>query len=338
MANLKDVPYYTPGRTTPLFGVDYMEELPKAWGGRHWGAQNHAGTLELVMVHRPGEENVASEIEEDPAFFNLPQGNINLEAMQKEHDAFTDILRGDGAEVIYLDPEPPRVGTYGVPLRGLVYSRTATAINGGILLDRNANHYKRGMEYFYAKKLLELGCPILYTVHGNGSFEASDLIFAKPDTAVLARSIRSNEEGLRQIEGMLRQNGIEDILYTDLPGYWGRRESQWGGSSGFFHLDAVFGMAAENVAVIYTGGVGYHLLEELDKRGIEIVEVSDAEVGNLAANLLVIRPGVVVLPEGNPETTRELERKGIKVHTLKMPELLKAGGGPKCITMPLVQH
>ncbi len=338
MSRLDETPHYTKGRTTPMFDVGFAEEIERAWGGRRWGAQNFAGTLELVLVHRPGEENLAAEIDEDPAFFNLPEGNINLEPMQKEHDAFADVLRSEGTEVVYLDPEPPLVGTYGLSLRALVYARTATVIDGGAIMDRNANLYKRGLERFYTKRLVELGCPILYTVHGMGCFETGDLIFINPRCAVLGRTVRSNQEGIDQVERILRQNGVDDIIHTDVPGYWNRRESQWGGASGYFHLDAVLGMAAEGIAVVYPGGVGYHFLEELDKRGVEIIEVPDAEVQTLAPNLLVIKPGVVVIPAGNPETVAQLESKGIKVHQVKFAELLKAGGGPQCITMPLIQR
>ena len=337
MSPLDDIRYYQKGRTAPLFKVGFMEELERAWG-RPWGAQSHTGQLEAVLVHRPGAENEAPEIREDPAFFNLPEGVPDPKGLREEHDAFTDILRQEGAEVIYLEPEPPLVGTYGIPLRALVYARTGTVIRGGAIIDRNANHYKRGMERFYSKRLAELGCPILYTVHGMGSFEASDLIFVDPTCAIIAKSVRTNQEGIDQVVPILRQNGVEDILFTDVPGYWHRRDAQWGGSSGYFHLDAVFGMAAEGVAVVYSGGVGYHLLEALDERGVEIIEVPDDEVRTLAPNLLVIKPSVVVIPAGNPQTVAQLRAKGIKVHEVAFTELLKAGGGPKCITMPLIDR
>ena len=299
MSRLDKIKYYQKGRTAPLFGVGFMEELERTWN-RPWGAQTHTGRLEMVLLHRPGEENDAPEIREDPAFFNLPEGLPDWRIMQREHDAFADVLRSEGVEVVYLEPDAPLVGTYGVSLRALVYARTATVIRGGAIMDRNANHYKRGMERFYTKRLANLGCPILYTVHGMGSFEASDLIFVSPSCAIIGKSMRTNQEGIDQVVPILRQNGVEDILFTDVPGYWHRREAQWGGASGYFHLDAIFGMAAENLAVVYPGGVGYHLLEELNSRGIEIIEVPDAEVHMLAPNLLVIKPGTVVIPGRQP--------------------------------------
>jgi N-dimethylarginine dimethylaminohydrolase len=316
-----------------------MEELEKAWG-RPWGAQTHTGRLEMVLVHRPGEENEAPEIKEDPPFFNLPKGIPDLKLMQKQHDAFVELLQNHGVEVIYLNPSPPLVGTYGIALRALVFARTGTVIRGGAILDRNANHYKRGMERFYAKRLTEIGCPILYTVHGMGSWEASDIIFVDPKCVIIGMGSRSNEEGFRQIRPILEQAGVEEFIITDLPGYWIHRTEQIGGQSGYFHLDGVFAMVAERVAVVNTAGVGYHALDKLNKRGVDIIEVPEKEAhsGYGAANGLVIAPGEVVVPAGNPETVARIRKKGITVHELDMSALLKGGGGPKCITMPLIQR
>jgi N-dimethylarginine dimethylaminohydrolase len=338
MTAVTDLPHYRPGSPRPLFDVGFMEELERAWGGRQWGAQSHTGRLEAVMVHRPGAENESSALLEDPGFVNLPEGPPDLERMQAEHDSFCATLQEEGVEVVYLEPEPPLTGTYGIPLRALMYSRTATVIEGGAIIDRNANHYKRGMERFYVQRLAALGCPILYTVHGFGSFESSDLVFVRPNLAVMAKTARSNEDGLEQVASILRRNGVDEILYTDIPGYWTARTHQWGQSSGFFHLDAVFGMAGEDVAAVYVGGVGYHLLEALSARGVEIVEVPDQEVRRLAANLLVIEPGKVVMPAGADQTAAALRAKGITVIDLDFTEILKAGGGPKCITLPLIDR
>ena len=340
MGTLDNIPYYIKGKPPrPLFEVGYMEELERAWK-RPWGAQTHTGRMEMVMVHRPGEENEAPEIDQDLAFFNLPKGKPNLEVMQKEHDDFTQLLRDHGVEVIYLNPAPPLVGTYGIPLRSLVYARTATVVNGGAIIDRNACHYKRGMEWFYTRRLMEIGCPILYTVHGMGSFEASDMIIIDRKCVLIAKSCRTNEEGIRQVRQILEQVGVEEFIMTDLPGFWSERTEVCGGSSGYYHLDAVFAMVAEGIAVVKTAGVGYHALERLYRRGIEIIEVPEPEIrpGYGAANGLVIAPGKVVVPVGNPLTVAEIRKRGIAVYEMNFSEILKGGGGPKCITLPLIQR
>lgn len=57
--------------------------------------------LKRVLLHRPGQEveNLTPEYLERLLFDDIPW----LEQAQKEHDAFADILRENGVEVVYLD-------------------------------------------------------------------------------------------------------------------------------------------------------------------------------------------------------------------------------------------
>ena len=59
------------------------------------------GKLKTVLLHRPGEEleNLTPDYLKDLLFDDIPY----LELAQKEHDAFADVLRGRGIEVLYLD-------------------------------------------------------------------------------------------------------------------------------------------------------------------------------------------------------------------------------------------
>lgn len=59
------------------------------------------GKLKKVLLHRPGREleNLMPEYLERLLFDDIPY----LKIAQQEHDAFADILRGNGVEVIYLE-------------------------------------------------------------------------------------------------------------------------------------------------------------------------------------------------------------------------------------------
>ncbi|MGJ9382210.1 arginine deiminase [Salipaludibacillus sp. CF4.18] len=58
------------------------------------------GTLEKVMVHRPGKEieNLFPEFMKEFLFDDIP----NLRLAQKEHDKFVEVLSSRGAEVLYV--------------------------------------------------------------------------------------------------------------------------------------------------------------------------------------------------------------------------------------------
>ncbi|MBS4751152.1 arginine deiminase [Granulicatella sp. zg-ZJ] len=59
------------------------------------------GKLKKVMLHRPGKEleNLMPDYLERLLFDDIPF----LEDAQKEHDAFADVLRSEGVEVVYLE-------------------------------------------------------------------------------------------------------------------------------------------------------------------------------------------------------------------------------------------
>ncbi len=56
----------------------------------------------------------------------------------------------------------------------------------------------------------------------------------------------------------------------------------------------------------------------------------------LGCNVLTVRPGVVIVAEGNPKTRRALLARGYEVHTFPASEIgVNGGGGPTCLTRPI---
>ncbi len=334
---LKRIPGYEPGKPPkPILDRSFLDELKATWG-EEWGAQSAVGRLRKVLVHRPGDENKSPLIAADPAFFNLPEGLPNLEEMQREHDNLVEVLRSEGVDVIYLNPKEPLVGTYGIPLRSACFMHEAVVVKGGAIIERPAMAYKKGLEVFIAKKLIELGCPILYTVHGNGVFEASNLWFIDERTAIIATGLRTNIEGVKQVAYILRSVGVEEIHIAHLPGYLETRPTQVGGISGIFHLDMTFGMVDESLAVIYPAGVDYDTILFLKSKDINLIEIPEEELRKCAANVLPLAPGKVIIPAGNNETIRKLRQEGIDVIDVELSEFCKAGGGPRCLTLELIR-
>jgi N-dimethylarginine dimethylaminohydrolase len=53
--------------------------------------------------------------------------------------------------------------------------------------------------------------------------------------------------------------------------------------------------------------------------------------------LLVVEPGKLIMPAGNPVVSAELRKHGITVIELDLSEFTNAGGGPTCMTLPLIR-
>lgn len=333
---MRDIPLYRPGKP-PLsfFDADFLEELERTWR-RKWGSQSSYARLRAVVVHRPGPEAAWGDV--DPQFFNLPSGLLDLARMQAQHDEFVKALHDHDVETIPLNPPEPAVGTYGLPLRSATFCHESLPVRGGVIICRTVPAYKRGLEYYHSLRLAGLGCPIVYTVHGKGFFEASNLVWLDRSTAAVAISQRSNAEGVRQVSAVLQDFGVKDIHIVHLPGPLNTRRSQTSGGGGAFHLDMVFGVAAPRLGVVYPQGVGYEFIDYLlHAKHFDLIEIPEEEVNGCPSNLLVLEPGKLIIPAGNPIVTRELRERGLEVMEIDLSEFTKGGGGPTCMTIPLIR-
>ena len=58
----------------------------------------------------------------------------------------------------------------------------------------------------------------------------------------------------------------------------------------------------------------------------------------MACNVLAVRPGVVIMLDGNPETRAALTAAGCEVHVYDGSEIsIKGDGGPTCLTAPVLR-
>jgi N-dimethylarginine dimethylaminohydrolase len=75
--------------------------------------------------------------------------------------------------------------------------------------------------------------------------------------------------------------------------------------------------------------------EWLIARGVRLIEVPDEEFETMGANVLALAPRRCVMLDGNPVTRARLEAAGAEVFSFGGSELLKGGGGPTCLALPL---
>ena len=75
-------------------------EHPESGEGPALGANSEVGRLRAVMLHRPGDElrRLTPRNSDQLLFDGLPW----VDRAQEEHDAFAEVLRGRGVEVLLL--------------------------------------------------------------------------------------------------------------------------------------------------------------------------------------------------------------------------------------------
>ena len=135
--------------------------------------------------------------------------------------------------------------------------------------------------------------------------------------------------GARQLAALATAAGGEARVF-DLP--------YWHGPGELLHLLSVISPVADDLAVVYEPLLPVGLWELLGDLGIRLIAVPEEEFATLGCNILAIRPGVVVVAEGNPRTRRALEAAGCEVHAFEAAEIgLNGGGGPTCLTRPILR-
>jgi N-dimethylarginine dimethylaminohydrolase len=319
-------------KSLPAVPIDlnYNDELRPIWG-KEWGAQSEIGRLRKVLVKRPGPEIVHPL--KDLKWYGM-KDVVDLEKARAQHDNLVQILKGEKIDVEYMEAPEMAKGPYDV-LRGLWGTRDfGFVVNGGAIVHRMSLPWDRGGEVFWAKKIMELGCPILSTVRGFGLFEGGNVVWLDPTRVCIGNSIRTNQEGIDQVSEVLKSVGVEEVKIVPLPGWLDNTDWPAGG---FAHLDCVFGYADSGLAVIYPPAVPYDFLEYLRRNGVRMIEVPPDEARDYACNIFALEPGKVLMLDGFEFTKTKLEKEGVDVITVGMSEFIKIGGGPHCATSPLIR-
>jgi N-dimethylarginine dimethylaminohydrolase len=112
----------------------------------------------------------------------------------------------------------------------------------------------------------------------------------------------------------------------------------WRGPAELVHLLSVVSPVADDLAVVFLPLLPVGLWELLRELGVRLVEVPEDEYPTLGCNVLAVRPGVVIVADGNPATRRALEAAGCEVHAIPLGEVGENGsGGPTCLTRPILR-
>ncbi len=282
---------------------------------RAFGAQSMVAPLHDVLVKRPGPAFGAAF--DDPAHGFLHP--VDLDVAHREHDQFVELLASLGPRVHVLDIEldsPDLVYTFD-PL--LVTDRGAIPLRPG---KPNRAPEPAAIEAW----TLAAGIPTVGRIESPGTIEGGDTFWLRPDLLCIGRTLRTNAEGARQLAALVGG----EVRTFDVPYWRGRAE--------LIHLLSVISPVADDLAVVYLPLLPVGLWELLGDLGIRLIEVPDEEFPTLGCNVLAVRPGVVIVAEGNPETAAALAAAGCEVHTYAATEVgINGSGGPTCMTRPILR-
>jgi N-dimethylarginine dimethylaminohydrolase len=281
-----------------------------------YGARSMTAPLREVLVQRP--RAAFGRAFDEPAHGFLHP--VDLASAQREHDAFTGLLRRLGVSVHDLASDAPH------PDLAYPFDPLLVTDRGTIAL-RSGKPTRRGEEAELERWLGARGVPALGRIRAPGTVDGGDTFWLRPDLFCIGRTLRTNDAGARQLADLIGG----DVRVFDLP--------FWRGPAELLHLLSVVSPVADDLAAAYLPLLPVGLWALLRDLGIRLIAVPDEEFRTLGCNVLAVRPGVCVVADGNPVTRRGLEAAGCEVHAFPAREIgVNGSGGPTCLARPILRQ
>lgn len=272
-------------------------------------------------------------------------------------------LGGDGLMLARLEPTAFVIP----PLPNLIYTRDNSFwVGSRVALSQMKLQYRR-FEHIELEAIYRFhpgfGQPAFAfqpcaTVDAQlSTIEGGDVMPLTPDTLLVGMGDRTEPQAVEELAGRLFDTGtVREVIAVSYP----RSET-------FMHLDTVM-TVVDRDAILHApelsskldgwrltcrqGGRVVH--EPLEDPLTSVGEALGAErlrripVGGdtiraarehaaLATNVLALEPGVVLAYDRNTATNRNLQEAGIEVLPVPSGELARCGGGPRCMSCPILR-
>jgi len=333
--DLNEYPDYREGKPPDVYKLlqfSHLDEYEKVWG-RAWGAQG-IGKLREVGLVAPTNHEATELFSRDPHFFLLRyRSQIDVESLIQNHKAWAELLEDNGVKIHWMEYED-YWGTYG-PMRKLFVCEEAKFVRGGAIIPRFGHaSYKRGMEREFQKFVTKIGCPILHTVHGNGVMEVGPMLVGLTDDVWVAGvSCAANREGVDQVLPILYESGIKEVHVMQLPTILDTFEA-----GGEFHVDMVISAVDFKNVIVFPDNLPWETYVWLRDREFAIIEIPKEDQKYCPANLIVLEPGKVIMPQRATATIKKVRDAGVEVIEFDSDGIMQGGvNGLKCITLEILR-
>ena len=161
--------------------------------------------------------------------------------------------------------------------------------------------------------LNELGETCIGKIEAPGTVEGGDVVLAG-SAAFIGHSIRTNEEGIKQLSRFLRKMGYE-IRVIEIP-------------ETILHLDKIL-MVLGSGKLLYCS----EFVSERDIAGYYGIDVHCG--GEITANIICLGDGELIVNRSNSDVIARLEAENFIIHDINLSEFAKGMGGPNCLIMPV---
>ena len=303
---MKDAAAYG-GPSWPQRTKSMAEEVGSVWSDFRVGSEWEP--LEAVLLHRPGPE--LDEVDDPDRTLMLDRPDP--ERVRAQHDAMAEAYRENGVDVHYVDPsETP-------PPNQMFCADLMFMTPAGVILGRPASTVRAGEERWLARRLADLGIPILRSVGGTGTFEGADAAWVDEGTVLVGLGLRTDLEGASQVAEALEPLGVE-VVPVDLP-------------HGAMHLMGAIRIVDRDLAFVRAYRTPWSAVFALRDRGYEVrFFAGEHETSTMGHNIVTLGPRRILMPGGNPDSAEVYREAGVECVEVEMDEIVKAAGAAGCMT------
>jgi N-dimethylarginine dimethylaminohydrolase len=235
---------------------------------------------------------------------------VDLSVAQPMHEGLARALADVGIELHWEEPHPDHAWQ--------VYTRDfGVNTPAGVLIGKFRYEPRWGDEEFASDALTKLGATIVGRV-SRGAVEGGDSWMLDESTLVIGAGNRSTVEGIENAAEILAPHGI-DVVPVVFDAKWN-------------HLDMIFSVLAEKLAMYGEDGLPTSYVSFLRDRGWRLIPLPEEQVMKTGCNVLCLGEGRVLSFAENETVNALLEAEGFELVAPPLREFTKMGGGPHCLT------
>jgi N-dimethylarginine dimethylaminohydrolase len=305
-----------------------------------YGITHESGTLKRVLVHHPGKELKLAN--SDPVVHHFEQP-VDVERFIADHRSLMDALTEAGVEVLDVGTllrDDPHLSREVKMCPNLVFTRDSSAVtDAGAMLMRMGLPSRRRETPVIKAAHESVGVPICLKLEEPETFEGGGFALLEGRTAVAGLCQRTTQGALDAIRNFLFDGGVADtFIILNVP-------------PDDIHIDGDFAELPGRTALVHMGSMAYapavfhkssetwegSFVDWLKEDGWDLLEITDSERMDMAANFLTIDRDLAIHYTGNPRVMREVKDRGIDVIQIPGEEMRKGNGGVHCMTCPILR-